>query len=350
MRNIGNRFRAWVERERARGDSAAGLMLRALPRKIARKGALALPQAANRLLLPLHDSTYRARAAAAFGRTGADPLVLVAVPHILHYVIPCLTLATPHVGVVLVLNGLARWEEEILDRRFPELPRIRLEPLPRSMLAHGSVLDLLLRHAERRFTLLDPDLFVFDPAVFAELELRPGEIAVGAYGFTNRKTGLRFPTTHLLALDVPSLQSLMARHRVGPAIYRRTPPHLVARLGTLGLGDHNFVRDHLPHYDPLNLLLALAVYEGFRFRILDRAERDVFHVGGVSYLERNAVLDRIDARLLAAPYARDFADRYRRRRPTRDETHASRPAALDGSLCERIDRAVDRLLACVSAG
>jgi hypothetical protein len=341
---------AWIRRQRASGVAPTTLLTRELPRMLARKGSNAVLQPINRCATALRHHAYRDRVRAGLAQATTAPHVVVVVPRILHYVIPCLALAVRHVSVTLVLNGTRPWEDEILARRFPHLPTIRLSPVKGSLLPHGTVLDIVLRHAQRNLVLLDPDLFVFDPAVFARLEPAAGEIAVGAFGVTNRAAARTFPTTHLLALDVPAVQALMTRHRIRPVIYRRTPRHLVEPLGKLGFGDHNFVKEYLRCYDPLNLVLAMAVHDGFETRVLNADEEGVVHVGGVSYLERNVVLDYFNLKLLELPFARPFAERYR---PllvgsrSAEQLRADTPAT---HVLDSIDRTIDRLTDALAQG
>jgi hypothetical protein len=343
VRHLGNRLRSWIYRQRSSGVSTTALVTRDLPRMLIRKGFNASLQPINRCSTVLNDRTYAARVGDALGRDSSTPYVVVVVPRILHYLIPCLALAEKHVSVVLVINGACPWETEILARQFPRLPRMALSPVKGSLLPHGLVLDILLRHADRDFVLLDPDLFVFNPSVLAQLERAEREIAVGAFGFTNRAAALTFPTTHLLALDVPAVQGLMARHRIRPVVYGRTPRRLVEPLGTLGIGDHNFVKEYLRVYDPMNLILAMAVYDGFRMRVLNVDDADVFHVGGVSYLERNARLDYFNLKLLALPFARSFADRYRSSLTGPLTMNEARARVQPASVLESIDRTIDQL-------
>jgi hypothetical protein len=342
---FGERFRSWAGRRRAGGASASGVV-RELPGKLLRKGSDAVLQGINRLAAPLYDKSCGMQLERILAQSGNDPYVLVLVPRILHYVIPCLTLARRRVPVVVVCNGAWDWEIEALQQRFPGIPLLPLRPVRGSMLPHGVVLDLLLRHATRNFTLLDPDLLVFDPDVFDELKLRDGEIACGAYGFTNSRASLTFPTTHLLALDVPRVRELMASHDIRPVIYNRTPPHLVEPLRSLGLGDHNFPKDYLSFYDPLNLLLAMAAYEGLKLRVLHREEAAVYHVGGVSYLEQNVTLDYFNARLMEQPFAKSFRERYRRPLFGSRDPASAREWAVNGGAekhLEGIDRTVERI-------
>jgi hypothetical protein len=311
LRSIRDRVKWWFERRRARGESVAGLVFVELPAKLVAKAVDGARQVANRALTTIHGGSYVQRIREVLGEGAGDaPLVLVAVPGILHYIVPCLSLVQGR-SVVVVANGLASWEERILADRFPGVSTVRLKTVGRSMLSHGVVLDLLLRNAGRRFTLLDPDLFLFDPDALDRLVPDGEEIAVGGFGFVNPATSLEFPTTHLLSLDVPAIRDVMERQGIGATIYFETPPHLVELLAGVGLGDHNVVKEHVGYYDPINLIFAVALAEGRRFRVLGLGDEAAIHVGGVTYGERTAVLDYLSARLLELPCAASFAERYR---------------------------------------
>jgi hypothetical protein len=349
VRGIIGRAAAWTRRRRRHDWSWSALLLRELPAQVARKGTRAALDAVNRVAVtPRRAPAWGAELRQALARAGAGAHVLVAVPGLLQFAIPCLALATRRVGVIVVHNGTRPWEADLLRERFPALPVVHLRPAWRSILPHGVVLDVLLRHADRELALLDPDLFAFEPTVFDRLALAPGEIAAGAFGFTNRRSGLTFPTTHLLRLDPLALQALMERHRVGATIYRRTPPALVPPLRSIGIGDHNFVKDYLAYYDPLNLLLAIAVHDGHRLRVAGVEEHEAVHVGGVSYADRGGHLDHFNARLLELPFARPFAARYRASLGVPASAAASRARLVEHgatAIAEWIDRTVDRLAA-----
>jgi hypothetical protein len=342
---IGERLRLWARRRREGGASVTGVALE-LPRLLARKGSNLVLQQVNRVRGRAYQTRYGSDLRRAFDGAGKNPYTMVVVPGILHYVIPCLTFVARHVPVVLLGNGTRRWEDELLEQRFPDARMVKLHPVKGSLLPHGDVLDLVLRYATRSLTLLDPDLFVFNPDVFAEMRLRDGEAACGAFGFVNRKAALVFPTTHLLTLNLGCVQELMARYRIGPAIYGSTPPHLIEPLGRIGLGDRNYPKEYLSFFDPLTLILALAAHDGLALRVLNRGDADVFHVGGVSYLDQNVILDFVNARLLDLPFARPLRDRYGGPRSGTANPEEARRRAIEagaeGSLTA-VDRAIDRI-------
>jgi hypothetical protein len=275
----------------------------------------------------------------------------VVVPDLLHFVVPAVELARTHVPVVLVLNGARSWEAQHLGGTFPEVPTIRLRTLPRRSMSHGQIIDLLLRSADRDVVLHDPDLYVFDPAVYRELRLAPGELAAGPFGILNRRSGLSFLTTPLLALSGSAVQDLMARHAIGPGVYRKTPSRLAPALRARGIDETNFPKDYLPRYDPLDLLMAVGILEGLRLRELSFGDDAVFHVGGVSYLRDNYRLDYVHQRFLELSAARAFASRYRPRLGGRKALEDLRSRFLAdgaGAALERIDALIDRLAAALS--
>jgi hypothetical protein len=284
-----------------------------LARRALQEGAQLVDAWAYRgLLSPLLTKRFADSFRDAVRRTGEPPYFVVAVPGILHFLAPCLRLAKRHVSPVLVLNGLPRWEEQVLAEDFPAVPRVRL-PVPTGfgLLAHGLVVELILRFTDGEVRLHDPDLYVFDPSVYRELSLGDREVAVGAFGVRNERTGVTFPTTHLLALRALELREILRRRRIGAGRYRRTPRRVAADLSRLGFGNHNFPKSYLPYYDVLHLSLAVAVAEGWTLRSLDAGDTRALHIGGVSYLTKNYHLDYLNHRFLALPTSARFAEAYR---------------------------------------
>ena len=62
---------------------------------------------------------------------------VIAMPHTLHFLLPCLALLQGHAPLVLLANGAKRWERSLLRQRFPEVPMFRLRTMPGSSLSHG---------------------------------------------------------------------------------------------------------------------------------------------------------------------------------------------------------------------
>ena len=179
LASIRRRIRQWLQIERAQGASVWAAIFWKLPRRVLGKLTLSIYHRVYRwLFLPVMKGQYQASLHDALDRASALPFVVIAVPGTLHYLVPCLTLAARHVPLVLVTNGLARWEERYLRERFPSIPVVHLHTLPGTMLRHGLVIDLIVKLADRDLALHDPDLYVFDPEVYAALAPAGPELAV----------------------------------------------------------------------------------------------------------------------------------------------------------------------------
>jgi hypothetical protein len=252
---------------------------------------------------------WNAALGAELDRVRGRPFFLIALPGSLHTVLPCIALAGRRVPVVVIGNGLRAWEAELVRQagaRYLALPTVAGAVAP-----HGLVLRILLDGVDRPFALHDPDLFVFRPRLYDDLEPRDGEAATGVYGFTNASASLTFPTTHLLAVDAAAVRAVCRKHAVTPEVYRRTPARLREPLASVGIGEHNFPKTHLKFYDVFTLVWTLVLCEGGRIRVLTSpADPDVLHIGGMSYDRDNPRLRYVHARFLALPIAEPVRERY----------------------------------------
>lgn len=203
---------------------------------------------------------------------------------------PCLQLAREAVPLCVIGNGAGGEARRGLAAAFDEVHRFDLDVLPGSFWAHGTVLTLLTRSVREPFGILDPDCFVFDGGLFADLRCGERELALGvaAPGFStwNEPARLRLPRTHWLFLNAPLLRDLMARHRIGCEKVTRTPRRLRALLASVGLGDHNFPPARLRFYDTLQLLLATGLAEGCAVRYLPVAGGGIVHFGAATRAAR----------------------------------------------------------------
>ncbi len=216
------------------------------------------------------------------------PVFVIVLPNTLGWVEPCVKLVPPEVPLLLLGNGLSRAELRRLTAAAPGRPVFRLSVLPGSFCKHGTVLDLLLAAAGGDFILLDHDCYVFEATLFESIAWEPEEFLAGidrqGFVMVNEASGLRFPRTHFLVIRRDALLELGARYGVGCEKRTRTPRRAVEMLARIGLGDDNFPPAHLPFYDTLQLLMALAFAEGRTVRWLPVAGDGISHVGGTARL------------------------------------------------------------------
>jgi len=202
---------------------------------------------------------------------------VIVMPHTLHFLLPCLALVARDVRVVLLLNGAADWEAKLLRQRWPGMPQFRVATLPCSSVGHGAMINLLLRHNERDFGLLDHDLYLFDRKVLAQLRFSDEEFLLCL--LSDASGGWTYPLTHFLYFRIGVFARLMKDYQTGAQIYRKLPPLARGQLLSLGLHEGRPMKAYHDFFDTLHVLIALAYAEGMR---VNQVDADVYHLGGTS--------------------------------------------------------------------
>ncbi len=214
------------------------------------------------------------------------PTFVVVVPGTLGWLRPCLRLLPPELPLRLIVNGLGGDELRELRAIAPDTPIFRLSVVRGAIARHGAVLDLLLRELPLDFAILDHDCYVFDPTLFDAVTWEADEVVAGirrqGFVMVNPASGRTFPRTHFLVLRGERLRAIADRHGIGCGKATRTPPAVAPLLAGIGIGDHNFPPPHLPFYDTLQLLLAVAFAEGGEVRWLPVAADGIRHIGGTA--------------------------------------------------------------------
>ncbi len=278
---------------------------------------------------------------------GRPRVYVIVVPDVLHLLWPALRLIEPHVGLVLVLNGVSGIETATLSRAFPAVPRLRVPTLPWAPWPHGHLLSLLLRTSPRDFGIIDHDFFVLDPVLLESLRPRDNEYAVAATAWHNEGSGLAFPGTHLLYLRVAVLRKIMDRYGVDARLYRRIPARVRAELASLGLDRRNPPKDYQSFFDSFTMLSAMAIRDGYVMRILRGGPGAWVHIGGTSLgrpISKDVMHHYITSRFLAALDQPAIIGAYRRRGLARPEQCAILRRRLSTAEADAVDRLIDRIL------
>ena len=275
---------ALYRRLRDRGHGPVGAVLWWLPQAVAVRAYRKLTYVINDGLLQRWVTPARFRR---FQASMADQLgghfYVIVMPQTLHFLLPCLRLVAHDMRLILLLNGVRRWEAELLRARWPKLPQFRVATLPNSSVGHGSMINMLLQNNDRNFGLFDHDLYLFDKTVLAQLEFADEEFLLCLLSDASVDGQWVYPLTHFLYFRVDVFKRLMERYSVGAQSYRDVPEPARARLDTLGLRDGATIKSYHDFYDTLHVLLALAYAEGLSAAQLDLATTDgVYHVGGTS--------------------------------------------------------------------
>jgi hypothetical protein len=219
-----------------------------------------------------------------FQRVHADELhnhfYSIVMPNNLHFLLPCLRLIPDTVNVLLILNGVDAWEEKYLREHCPDYSIFRLTTFCHSSLSHGSVLNLLIDHNDSNFGILDNDLYLFNPTIFSRLQFEKDEVAIGALK-RGWKVGPEIPATYFLFFNIDLVKKIRKKYRVGAQVYMRIPSRLRPQV-TLILGYPNPDWDQV-NFETLYMLLGLAHYDKLRFKFLEVAADDVFHIGQTAW-------------------------------------------------------------------
>lgn len=232
----------------------------------------------QRWVTPLRFRRFQSRIADQLG----GHFYVIVMPQTLHFLLPCLSLVVKDVRLILLLNGAAQWEADLLKARWPHLPQFRVATLPHSSVNHGAMVNLLLENNEQDFGLLDHDLYLFDTSALAQLQFAEKEFLICLWAETDPKSQWIYPLTHFLYFRVGALRRLMKQYGVGADLYRHVPEPARSRLLELGLREGHPLKSYHNFFDTLHVLIALAYAEGLELCQLEVAEGGVYHVGGTS--------------------------------------------------------------------
>jgi len=347
---IYGRFRRWLRLEQEKGLGLAPLLLWHLPRQLwARSYAAAAGRLNDSLLFARNLSKLQDFLA---GLPPAPPprFYLIVMPGTLHFVLPCVRLVPAGVSLVLLLNGAAAAEADLLERRFPHRPAFRLAALPGSSLSHGGVLNLLFAAQDQDFGILDHDLYVFQPEIYQQLHLDDNCVAVGAFRLYNRKANLFFPTTHFLFFNIKLIKNIIKKYDIGAQIYNKPPPQLKTILSALQLTPDNYLKDYLNYFDTLNLIWALALHEGYTFRFFPLTYGEfIYHLGATSHGTKDLYQAYIQQKFLELPENHEVACLYGGRAPGAASSDALKHRLPPTDYTQRFLAETDRWLAKLAA-
>lgn len=304
-----NVIRAWWRTNRQNGKHPLSLLLVEAPKRLLRRQYAKACAPLNAKIL-LHKNR---RALQGFHeqqpQLSGGHYYLIVMPNALHLLLPCIELLQG-LNLAFIINGAGRLDAGFLLQKYPHIPQFRLTLLPGSSLRHGEVIDLLFSANPHNFGIIDHDLFIFHPQVLQEIRLDDSTALAHLYGHVNPKTGLLFPTTHLMFFNTPLLKSLMNRYGLSALRSNKIPARIEAQITSLGVGYDNQPKSWAEFYDTMHLVIAMSHHEGYRFQKIDLANHEAVHIGQTTYgLKRLAYL-WLYARLLELPCNREIRSRY----------------------------------------
>lgn len=304
-----NVIRAWWLTNRQNGKTPASLLLRDMPKRVLlRQYAKACASLNAKILLRKNRRAIQIFHEQQPQLSGGH-YYLIVMPDALHLLLPCIELLQV-LNLAFIINGAGGLDAGFLLLKYPHIPQFRLTLLPGSSLRHGEVIDLLFSTNPHNFGIIDHDLFIFRPQALQDIRLDDHAALAYLYSHINPKTGLLFPTTHLMFFNTPLLKSLMNRYGLSALRSYNIPASIEAQINSLGLGYDNLPKGWVDFYDTMHLMIAMAHYEGYGFQKIGLANQKAVHIGQTTYgLKRMAYL-WLYARLLELPCNREIKPRY----------------------------------------
>lgn len=205
---------------------------------------------------------------------------IIGMPGKIHFLDLCIELTHKKANLFIILNGVRKKEKKTIKDKYPNIPLFELATFCGSSISHGEVINLLLQTNEKNFGLIDHDLFIYNGAIFDQLDFQDDEYIAGPYKLHNKLAGITFPATFFLYINTKIVKSIMKKYGIGAQIYAQIPSKLLPILNKMNLGYDNFLKDYLNYFDPFNMIFSLAHYEGFQAKFLETKKEDLLHLGG----------------------------------------------------------------------
>lgn len=218
-----------------------------------------------------------------------NPFFIIATPGNLHVTRLCLKYIPSDQEVVIILNGLERWETKWAKENFYSRKLI-LFPI---RVSHDQVIDYLLDWMDSSFGILDDDCFVFSPSLFSMIRSISSQISFcSCYGFESYKHSMVFPETFFLYLNAPLLKKIKKEFGVGglTTTWDQLPDKVKEKISEFGFSKDKLPEDNKGYFDTLRVLMVLSLAQDYPFRFINDKyinylkdeSKNVFHVGAVT--------------------------------------------------------------------
>jgi len=217
-----------------------------------------------------------------------NPFFMIGVTGALHIMELSLRYVPTNVELVLVLNGMEKWEQEWAKQHFTTKAVIIIDS--NQALAHGKVLDMLFDCYSKPFGILDYDCFVFNPTCFTKIQSISSPSLLNAL-FESKKLNPRIPQTYFLFFNSPIINLLKSKYHINSQItdfQSRLSSKVVHQLAKIGIDKDHYPEPQKTYFDVLRLLICMGYSEGFVCNFLDEfptgliPDSAAFHVGGVA--------------------------------------------------------------------
>lgn len=221
-----------------------------------------------------------------------NPFFIVLTPGSLHLAEKCLSFIPSHIEIILLLNGLDRWEESWVRSHLNVTDIIALRTANKKFIEHGKIFDLIIDNYQKPFGILDFDCFVLNPSIFDLVTSLDSNSMLNALFL--RATGIiEVPGTFFMFINSPLILRIKNKYHVNSRIvkYEELNTFVKRQISTIGFKDGLYPQDGMKQFDTLMLIVALGITEGlfcnYTLKIpgspsLTSDLYDVFHISGTT--------------------------------------------------------------------
>ncbi len=217
------------------------------------------------------------------------PFFMIGVSGALHIMELSLRYVPTTVDLVLILNGMEKWEQEWAKQHFTSKAVITIDS--NQPLSHNKVLDMLFDCYPKPFGILDYDCFVLNPACFTKMQSISAPYLLNAL-FESKKVDVnrRIPRTFILFFNTPIINALKRKYQVDSKLipdFQSLSSNVVHQLAKIGIDKDHYPEPQKDFFDALMLIICMGYSEGFVCNFLDEystgplPDSAAFHVGNV---------------------------------------------------------------------
>jgi hypothetical protein len=218
-----------------------------------------------------------------------EVVIVIVIPGLEHLSVPCVRLLSPFYKVIIVANGQNKESIAWLHGLLPNIQTFRIYTSIQGkyVMSHGDALDLLAR-APYDIVFVDPDCYIFEPALLREMFFQLNSNAVVSLFADHREIlGFKVPDTFCFGVQSRSFSVLrkLFAIRIG-VTYQLAPRLLVAAFKRWG-DPVPFPHPEKLYYDTIHAFAIASYISGMGICIVQPSEGDAYHVCGTSYASKH---------------------------------------------------------------